>query len=287
VSRRATTGNWQLTVREYCCVIRLLSWNMAGRHIWDDLHGFDADVALVQEARQPPPGAVEEVVPGDVAWRTDGYYQREWRTAVARLSDRVRLRARPSVAIQAEADSTWTVSREGTITAVDVLVDDEFQFTVASVYAVWETSDGRGYADAAAHRILSDLSWLTGTGRRHRLVVAGDWNILYGYGEHGSDLFAARYQTVFDRAAALGLRYVGPRWPEGRQADPWPDELPRDSTCVPTFHHSQQTPASASRQLDFVFASEQIADRVVTRAINEIDEWGPSDHCRVVVDVDA
>lgn len=267
-------------------MIRLLSWNIAGGHHWDDLREFNADVALLQEARQPLPGAVEEVVSDELPWQTDGYYRRQWRTAVVRLSDRVRLRARPNVAIQAEADATWTVSRAGTITAADILVDDEVQFTVASIYAVWENSDGRGYADASAHRILSDLSWLMGTGRRHRLVVAGDWNILYGYGEHGSELFKARYQTVFDRAEALGLRYVGPRSPEGRLADPWPVELPQDSTCVPTFHHSQQTPATASRQLDFVFASEPIADRVRTRAVNGIDEWGPSDHCRVLIDVD-
>lgn len=91
---------------------------------------------------------------------------------------------------------------------------------------------------------------------------------------------------MFDRPAALGLRYLGPRAPEGRQADPWPDELPQNSPCVPTFHHYRQTPGSVSRQLDFVFASDPIADRVLTRAINGIDEWGPSDHCRVVIVVD-
>jgi hypothetical protein len=35
----------------------------------------------------------------------------------------------------------------------------------------------------------------------------------------------------------------------GRQAEPWPDELPTDSRCVPTYHHTRQTPATATRQL--------------------------------------
>ena len=35
-----------------------------------------------------------------------------------------------------------------------------------------------------------------------------------------------RYATVFDRMAAIGLPLVGPQYPNGRQADPWPDELP-------------------------------------------------------------
>ena len=63
----------------------------------------------------------------------------------------------------------------------------------------------QGLADGTAHRILSDLSPLLG-GRRvpHRLIVAGDWNLLRGYGENGDGYWKARYDTVFDRAEALG-----------------------------------------------------------------------------------
>lgn len=78
---------------------------------------------------------------------------------------------------------------------------------------------------------------------------------------------------------------VGPQAPNGRPADPWPDELPADSRNVPTYHTRRQGPAGATRQLDFVFASAAIADRVRVRALNEIDEWGPSDHCRILIDV--
>jgi hypothetical protein len=63
--------------------------------------------------------------------------------------------------------------------------------------------------------------------------------------------------------------------------------LPPDSLCVPTFHHSQQNPATASRQLDFVFVSSSLIDAVSARALNEIDQWGPSDHCRIVIGVEA
>ena len=48
-------------------------------------------------------------------------------------------------------------------------------------------------------------------------LVAGDWNILRGYGEHGSSTMAKRYQTVFDRAEALGLQFW-PRSPRRRSA---------------------------------------------------------------------
>jgi hypothetical protein len=75
-----------------------------------------------------------------------------------------------------------------------------------SVYAAWEKvgARGRGYADGSAHRILSDLSSLADR-RDHRLVIAGDWNLLRGYGEHGDGYWKARYDTVIERAEALGL----------------------------------------------------------------------------------
>jgi hypothetical protein len=270
-------------------VIRLVSWNMGGRDVWGDLQGLEADVALLQEARVPRPEDALAVVPADVSlWVTAGWPKREWRTAVARLSDRVRLDPVSTVAVDAvTGERDWAVSRPGTITAADVKVGD-IVLTAASVYAVWERPmlGSRIIADASAHRILSDLSALI-TSRDHRLLIAGDWNILFGYGEYGDSYFKARYATVFDRADALGLRFVGPQHPKGRQAEPWPDELPIDSRCVPTFHHNRQTPATATRQLDFVFASESLADAVRVRALNGVEEWGPSDHCRILIDVDA
>jgi hypothetical protein len=203
------------------------------------------------------------------------------------LSDRVELRARTAVTLEAASAGDWVVSRAGSISAAVVVIDGGLGFTAVSVYAAWEASigPGRGYADGTAHRILSDLSPLLG-GRRppHRLIVAGDWNLLRGYGECGEAYWKARYDTVFERAEALGLRFLGPEYPNGRQADPWPDELPRDSVCVPTFHHPQQAPAAATRQFDFVFASRSIADGIEVRALNSTEAWGPSDHCRVVIE---
>ena len=85
---------------------------------------------------------------------------------------------------------------------------------------------------------------------------------------------------------ALALRFVGPQAPEGgKQAEPWPKELPVDSLNVPTFYHSRQSPETATRQLDFVFASDSIADRVSVKDLNSVEEWGPSDHCRIIIEI--
>ena len=79
---------------------------------------------------------------------------------------------------------------------------------------------------------------------------------------------------------------MGPQSPNGRQADPWPDWLPKDSKNVPTYYNIGSSPAEATNQLDYVFASRSIAHRVTTRALNNTpEEWGPSDHCRVLIEV--
>jgi endonuclease/exonuclease/phosphatase family metal-dependent hydrolase len=270
-------------------VIRLISWNVHQLRLWDELASSDADVALLQEVHAPI-GAGFEVLPGGTdTWATAGWEIRPWRTAIARLSDNVRLEPIISGDISGPDSQLLPVSRSGTIAAARVWVDERHLFTAASVYAPWEQYFGAKspiWADGSAHRILSDLAPLLWNPRRDPMVVAGDWNILRGYGEHGAEYNKHRYESVFTRADALGLAFVGPEYPNGRRADPRPSELPEHSTCVPTFHHGGQTPETATRQLDFVFASKLIADRVSVRALNDPAEWGRSDHCRIVIDID-
>jgi hypothetical protein len=182
------------------------------------------------------------------------------------------------------------VSRPGTLAAAIVTPSAGSPFVVASMYAPWEeplatTGSGRIYADGSAHRLISDLSALVGQQSGHRLLAAGDLNILHGYGEYGDAYWACRYATVFNRMSALGLTFLGPQAPAGRRAEPWPDELPPESNNVPMYHTSHQTPATATRQLDFVFASASLAEQVRVRALNEAAHWGPSDHCRVEIEV--
>lgn len=271
-------------------MVRLVSWNVNKLNLWDELTGVEADVGLLQEVPKREDGCRFEVLPGGTeTWAIAGWEKRPWRTAIARMTDRVTLEPIISGEISGKDRSALPISRSGTITAAKVLVAGEAKFTAVSVYAPWErylVHDSPKWADGSAHRILSDLAPLLWNQRRHPVVVAGDWNIVRGYGERGHAYNKARYDTVFARAGALELAFVGPTAPNGRQAEPWPDELPKDSTCVPTYFHSRQSPVTATRQLDFVFASKFIADRVKVRAMNGIDEWGPSDHARIIIDVD-
>ena len=73
-----------------------------------------------------------------------------------------------------------------------------------SFYSPWTTPHASTescdiVSDASAHRIVSDLSAFIGRRRGHRIVAAGDLNVLYGHGEYGNAYWAGRYETVFTR----------------------------------------------------------------------------------------
>ena len=271
-------------------MLRIVSWNVAGRDVWDLLD--DADVALLQECPRPPADWSDRVAPDPSGeWRTAGWEPSgAWarRTAIAAPSGRVLLRPwRLTDLEELRPTDAIPVSRHGTLAAADVDLDDG-PVTLVSLYAGWQaTVDGRAllHADAAAHRLLSDLSVLIGAADGHRIIAAGDLNILHRHGERGDPYWGGRYASVFDRAEALGLVLAGPFAPDGRVADPRPAELPEGARDVPTFHTPAQGPAGAQRQLDFVLVSRTLADRFTVRARNGVDEWGPSDHCRVEIEL--
>ncbi|MCY3558126.1 MAG: hypothetical protein OXH13_05730 [Chloroflexi bacterium] len=54
--------------------------------------------------------------------------------------------------------------------------------------------------------------------------------------------------------------------------------------------HQRETPETAHRRLNHVFVSAELADRATVTALNDPDEdsdafWGPSDHCRISIEV--
>ena len=61
--------------------------------------------------------------------------------------------------------------------------------------------------------------------------------------------------------------------------------MPLIGPHAPTFYSppNGQKPSDARLQLDYVFASRAIAHRLSVRALNDPDDWGPSDHCRIEI----
>ncbi len=280
--------------------VRIVSWNIAKMHEpWRQLLNMDVDVALLQEAGMPPEDVAGKVDTGPAEHWDSHHWNSRWYEGrfknllerwpkVVKLSDRVEIEWFKQVSpISQVNQDELAVSGIGTIAAARVLSREVSPFIVVSMYARWlsphpSVDSNWIISDASAHRIISDLSMFIGRENGHRILASGDLNLLYGTAEGRNEYWAQRYATVFDRMETIGLPLVGPRAPHGQQADPWPSELPSDSRNVPTFRSIRNPP---TRQLDFVFASKEMVDNVRVKALNGPEEWGPSDHCRVLIEV--
>ena len=79
------------------------------------------------------------------------------------------------------------------------------------------------------------------------------------------------------------MEFLGPQYPPGRKADPVPGAS--GTPNVVTYHTTKQTPETACTQLDYAFASRGFHKAISVKALNGVDEWGSSDHCRVLIEI--
>ena len=289
-------------------MIKVVSWNISKRNEpWRALARMaregKADVALLQEAGNPPDDLEHPLwFDSEEFWkgcrRDDRPLYDRW-CMVVRLSDRVDLdwfRSIPPISELGERE--FGVSGIGTIAAARAAPrgwPEDDAFTVVSMYARWikphpstATPWRVGASDVSAHRILSDLSAFVGheDPSKHRILAVGDLNMFYG--ATGTSLsMPTRERTVWDRIAALGLEFLGPQAPNERQSSIRQPDVPPDTKNLPTWVRNGRSPGEADRQLDYAFASRGFHERVTARALNEVDEWGPSDHCRLLMEVSA
>ena len=281
-------------------MIKVVSWNVAKRQkpwLWLDQMRREgkADVALVQEASKFPSGKEPPLQDGEEEFLVEHPFT--LRCRVIPLSDQVEVEHFRQVpaGIGVSKDELG-VSCLGTIAAARVVpkLFPENAFIAVSMYARWIqihplTRPKKSIISAdSAHRILSDLSTFIADTKyptQHRILAAGDLNMFYGaIRRRLSD--PKRERTVWKRFDALGLEFLGPQLPHGRKTILAQPDVPPDTRNVPTYHTTKQSPKEANRQLDYAFASRGFHRRVKkVRALNEVDEWGPSDHCRLLIEV--
>lgn len=264
-------------------VLRAVSWNIARRTAaYNALDGADFDIALLQET----------VLPTD-SWERDVC---DRGADVKSLSTKATINKFTNVQPRRDiAPHEFTTSAAGTIAVAQVYPEFGEPFIAVSIYARWESPHSTtptnwrvGYSDAMAHRAISDLSAFIGNENpaSHRILIAGDFNLIYGASDTNRNALPKRDQSVFERLEALGFEFLGPQFPNGRQAVPVPSGLHPDTLNVPTFHTTRQNPCTAQNQLDYVFASRGFHETISVRALNRPREWGPSDHCRIAIDIE-
>ena len=150
---------------------------------------------------------------------------------VVRLSDRVEIDWFKQVGPTAwPGQNEIAVSGIGTIAAARVRPKDDSiePFIAVSMYGRWFSPHPSVGAIVDLCRRLraphhfrhfgtfigSDKSAET-----HRIVAAGDLNLTYGYGHGDGPYWDARYRNLFERMDAIGLEFMGPQRPNGRQAE--------------------------------------------------------------------
>ena len=264
--------------------MNILCWNMAHRRkSWDALAGMpDIDIALLQEASRVPDQYRGLFKVDERLWAADWGSPRGYPSVVACRPERVDARFIRTRSIPCAASCDFFTSEWGTLGAAvvgPVGAGEEITLvSMAPAYNLYTRESGspsRYETIDSVHRLISDLSRLVG--RRSRVIAAGDWTINNGWSSHPTPVWnereALHFQTAFDRMKALGFRHL---MPQGRKND-------RGEAI--TFVPIGSSPGEASAQLDYVFATENIADRVSVRALNRPKEWGPSDHCRIIIEV--
>ena len=272
---------------------------------WDLLLSMGADIALLQDPGVPSEAALAQIEIPDPPWELE---RRQRPPVIAQLSDRVAVEWFSPVPIEQVTTRTGNVgvsqigvSDRRTIAAARVIPPGETPFFAVSMYVRWlgshplAASASVTHADASVHRIISDLSALSAAAdpSRHRILASGDLNLIYGT-TAGQGRQNFRTRSVWDRFQALGFEFVGPQHPAGRLAAEPSTETPPDTRNVPTSYSRDgaasgvnvKTPLDARNQLDYVFASHGFHESIRARALNGVEEWGPSDHCRIVIEID-
>jgi hypothetical protein len=231
---------------------------------WKLLSDLNLDVALVQEA--VPPIGVEAVTrPGGIG------PTRQWGSGVVSYAGSlIEINAVRSPFGKAELDLCQTFPGSVAIAQRD----DEQAIVFVSVYGLLDA----GYAITTMHRILSDLTPLLDSPLGRRVILGGDLNLTTQL--PGKD--RARHRNIFERFVTLGLVDL-----LGVTSDRRPvlSGCPcADVPCrhVQTHRHSR---SAIPWQEDYLFATESLADRLLTCApLSEPDPWHLSDHCPVVAE---
>jgi exonuclease III len=281
--------------------VRIVSWNMNRlgrsranhRRAWDYLDDeLKADLALVQEASPPE------------QFRSSVYHpidknKYNWGSAVVALRPGLVLQPRQRVRLEEcylapVGHNALPDSHPGACAVADVLnAYGQRLFTAVSLYGQWEVMPGGKtmHACARVHRMLSDLTGVLATSRRHPVVLAGDLNLTTQLSpskqtQAGTDLAAAA-AAVFARLRTWGLTdclaHMHASRPPLAQCT-----CPEEDGCthVQTFRSNNRVDSTPT-QLDYAFVSESIVPTLNDcRVIDDAAAWQLSDHCPIVLEVD-
>lgn len=115
--------------------MKLITWNIAGREkAWHYLLNIDADLALLQEATEPPSEVAKALDVDPAPWHTAGAGKnRPWRAALANLSKQFAVLWFEPKSIDAACPGDLAVSRMGSLAAASVALPSGEALVVVSI----------------------------------------------------------------------------------------------------------------------------------------------------------
>ena len=194
-------------------MLKLVSWNIARRlEAWRALIDVDADIALLQEACEPPSDIASRFDVGVEPWRTEGAdLSRPWRAAIVGLTKHVRLERIPTYSItDAGFSSSLCLVRERWQPLMQKTRTPTFELPgldVRAVAASHSSTESRWkYADASAHRLVSDVSVLVDQEQGQRMYGRRPKHPLRSWRKRESRLGSGMIQNCGGAGAARVCR---------------------------------------------------------------------------------
>ncbi len=168
--------------------------------------------------------------------------------AVIRISDRVVVERIAVADIIASASSNSAIRTPARLAVAIATLRSSERIVLVSI-------ESAGKASKRAPQMIREIQQYCGADLPY--IVGADLNTWWN-----------SETTVFGDMMQIGLPLIGPH--------------------AATFYNPLlgQKPCHAQLQLDYVFASRAIAHRLTVRALNDPDDWGTSDHCRIVIDLE-
>jgi endonuclease/exonuclease/phosphatase family metal-dependent hydrolase len=253
-----------------------LVWNLneagsAKPRSWKTLRTYRADVALLNEARMPKQGGDHHLDGGSLTLGRDGK-TRNWSTMVVSPHRLERPKAVWSTSWGARR-APLANSRPGSWTAAVVRVPGVGDVTAISLYGLLDEK-----SDASVHRSLSDISPLLEDERYNRLLLlGGDLNTWTGWKQGSKHL--ARDRVVLDRILAHGLYDCLITALERAGRGPLKGcTCSLGDDCRHTRTRLDRQRKDTPYQMDYLFASRELIQRLDTCMAIEPPADSPSDH---------
>jgi endonuclease/exonuclease/phosphatase family metal-dependent hydrolase len=256
------------------------------RRLVDLAQEHNVDVALVQEAGRPRGLAAEQLQTWPDKTDPNAWHTWDRPDSIGRYScsalawfpwSRWDVTGERRTRLVAAKWDEPTISHPGQFAVGRVSRSGETVMTIVSLYGIWDSRpEQRRYIfpEATLHRAISDLTPLLLT--CEPVVIAGDLNILIGYGKE-IDPESARTDTVFQRLATYGVELAGPYRDVGEALEGCPCNQPDTCRHVAT----RPEPSGRPLQLDWVFSNRAETIKAIGLPIEALS----SDHAPVLIDV--